>query len=782
LTALSFAAGYLPAAGQAVDAEAVAMDAFGDTYITGGFSGTVSIGGFSLTSAGNSDVYIAKLNPTGTIAWARRAGSANTADGDFGRGIAVDATGNVYVTGFITGTSTFGPNISVPSAGGRDVFVTKLDSSGNFLWAKTFGGPGTDLADSIAVGASGNVFVTGSFQQTANFGGVSLTSAGGDDVFVMKLDTNGNVIWAKRQGGAGVDSAFSVSLDGTGNVFTTGIFSGTATFGPTMLTSAGDTDIFVQKMDNNGNTLYAKRFGGTDHDDGVSLVADAAGNVAVTGDFVGTVTFGATTLTQSGTIPGSALAANAAFVTKLDPAGNVLWAKSFGTPNESSAGFGIAKDATGNLYTTGVFQGTVAFGGTNLTSVGLYDIYEAQLDSAGNVLNARSFGSTNNDQAFGIAVGGPNTSFTLVGTYGGPANVGTTALPSPLPGTRGAYVVQFTQAAAPPPFEPPSDFDGVHKTEPAVFRRSTSQWFVNNPTTGGHLFTTFGAPNLFDIPVAGDYLALGKTQAAVFRPSTSQWFVNNPATGGQLLGTFGAPNLFDIPVPADYQGVGKTQMAVFRPSTSQWFVNGATGGTLLATFGAPNLTDIPVPGDYDGVGHAELAVFRPSTSQWFILRPNGVGGQLMATFGAPNLFDIPVPGDYDGTGHMQMAVYRPSTSQLFVYRPTGGALVTTFGAPNLVDIPTQASAGYLKLAGRVGGLSIREVAPVSGFQTVVAPAPSASSSMSAAPAVPAAAGGKAISTGNRSQLVASQGGTTSSAKKDLWSSAIENLFGGAEQS
>ena len=167
----------------------------------------------------------------------------------------------------------------------------------------------------------------------------------------------------------------------------------------------------------------------------------------------------------------------------------------------------------------------------------------------------------------------------------------------------------------------PGDYDGVGKTEMAVFRPATAQWFAMNPVTNtGHLITglnnptgTFGGTKLFDVPVPGDYDGIGVTEMAVFRPSTSQWFVFNPVTGtgrqiavpGATGGGFGATNLFDVPVPGDYDGIGVTELAVFRPSTAQWFVfNPLTGkarqikdpNNPSGAFGSTNLVDLPASG------------------------------------------------------------------------------------------------------------------------------------------------------------------------------------------
>ncbi|MGE3820446.1 MAG: Calx-beta domain-containing protein [Isosphaeraceae bacterium] len=241
----------------------------------------------------------------------------------------------------------------------------------------------------------------------------------------------------------------------------------------------------------------------------------------------------------------------------------------------------------------------------------------------------------------------------------------------------------------------PVDFDPDARTDMTIFRPSTAQWFARG-AGAGRLIGSFGAANLFDIPVPGDYDGDGVSEMAVFRPSTAQWFVMG-STGGRLLGTFGATNLFDIPAPGDYDGDGRTDLAVFRPSTAQWFVRTSTGGRLLGTFGATNLFDIPAPGDYDGDGVTEMAVFRPSTAQWFAR--GAAGGRLLGSFGAPNLADIPVPGDYDGDGVTDLAVFRVSTAQWFARGPSGDRLVGSFGAANLSDVPAHAPIGSL---GRLG--------------------------------------------------------------------------------
>jgi len=190
------------------------------------------------------------------------------------RSVAVDSSGNVYTTGSFEGTVDFDPGAgtaNLTSNGSYDVFVSKLDSSGNYVWTKQFGGTEYSRGYSVAVDSSGNVYTTGDFQGTFDFdpgaGTANLTANDGTDVFVSKLDSSGNHLWAKSCGGGvggGVDNdiGYSVAVDSSGNVYTTGVFQHTVDFDPgagtTEFTSAGARDLFVSKLDSSGNYLWAK--------------------------------------------------------------------------------------------------------------------------------------------------------------------------------------------------------------------------------------------------------------------------------------------------------------------------------------------------------------------------------------------------------------------------------------------------------------------------------------------------------------------------------------------
>ena len=274
----------------------IAVDASGNSYVTGYFSGTATFGSTTLTSSGGADIFVAKLDSSGNWLWANNAGG--TSD-ECGNGIAVDASGNSYVTGYFDSNATFGYT-TLTSNGDYDIFIAKLDSSGNWLWAKNAGGSSNDSGNGIAVDASGNSYVTGYFDSNATFGYTTLTSNGDYDIFIAKLDSSGNWLWAKNAGGTYNDCGYGIAVDASGNSYVTGCFCRSATFGSTTLTSNGDYDIFIAKLDNCGNWLWANNAGGTSDDRGTSIAVDASRNSYVTGYFYDSATFGSTTLTSNG--------------------------------------------------------------------------------------------------------------------------------------------------------------------------------------------------------------------------------------------------------------------------------------------------------------------------------------------------------------------------------------------------------------------------------------------------------------------------------------------------
>jgi len=410
----------------------IAADASGNVYTTGIFNGTADFdpgtGTYTLTSAGSGDIFISKLDASGNFVWAKNMGG--TSD-DYGLSVAVDASGNVYTTGEFQGASDFDPGTgtyNLTSAGGTDIFVSKLDASGNFVWAKNMGGINQDKGRSIAVDASGNVHSTGHFQGTADFdpgtGTYNLISAGLDDIFISKLDASGNFVWAKSMGGASDDYGLSVAVDASGNVHGTGYFQGAADFDPGTgtysLTSSGGYDIFVSKLNASGNFVWAKNMGGNSSDFARSITLDGSGNVYTTGNFFGTADFDPGT----GTYNLVSFGMNDICISKLDASGNFVWAKNLGGTSDDY-GYSIAVDTPGNVYTTGYFRSTADFdpgtGSYTLTSVGGQDIFISNLDASGNFVWANNTGGSSDDWGYSIALAASCNIYTT-GTFQGTAD------------------------------------------------------------------------------------------------------------------------------------------------------------------------------------------------------------------------------------------------------------------------------------------------------------------------------------------------------------------------
>jgi hypothetical protein len=225
-----------------------------------------------------------------------------------GASIAVDITGNIYTIGMFEATVDFNPGpalYNITAIGDHDIFISKLDSAGNFVWAKSMGAVGSpglnllNIGNSIFVYSSSNVYTTGSFAGTTDFDPgpsvFNLTATNINDIFISKLDSAGNFVWAKSMGGLNFDEGKSIFVDVAGNIYTTGLFGKTADFdpGPSVfnLTAAGIWDVFITKLDSSGNLVWTKGMGSTLNDNGLSIIVDPFNNIYTTGFFQGTVDF-----------------------------------------------------------------------------------------------------------------------------------------------------------------------------------------------------------------------------------------------------------------------------------------------------------------------------------------------------------------------------------------------------------------------------------------------------------------------------------------------------------
>lgn len=344
------------------DGSGVAVDRDGNVFVGGDYaSANLVLGGTTLPSPINTDIFLVKYTPTGEVLWAKRAVGNGS---DFAGGIAVDDSGNCLITGhFFSSTIQFGDtNLSfTPTLENRsDLFLAKFSPAGDVLWAKAFGGSGSDAGTGVATDASGNIYLTGYFKNTISFGSNSLSTSSVDfNPFVAKLDSNGDVVWAKSAPG---DRSFAVKIavDRAGNCFVAGSFEGpSVSFGTNVLTRiSGSPNSFLVKYDSRGNVLWARGTGNIS----AEVAVDALGNAYVTGYFGGNITFGSFMLKSSGS--------SDAFVVKYNADGTVIWAKQIGGSN-SDSGWSIAVEKPDSVFVSGAFRSSqVWLGRTQITNPG----------------------------------------------------------------------------------------------------------------------------------------------------------------------------------------------------------------------------------------------------------------------------------------------------------------------------------------------------------------------------------------------------------------------------
>ena len=296
--------------------------------------------------------------------------------------------------------------------------ISTLAQAPDWGWARSAGGRSFDQGTGITTDIAGNVYITGTFtSDTITFGNITLRNSGDNDIFIVKYDPNGSVLWAQSAGGNLGDVSSSITTDAAGNAYLTGNFaSPTFAIGNINLTNAnlGHYDIFIAKYDPNGNVLWAKSIGGNSDSFGEGITTDVLGNVYLTGEsWSSTLTFGNIILTNT--------ELDAIFIVKYNTDGNVLWAKNAGGDN-NDYGYGIATDATGNIYLTGRFNGhSLTFENITLTNAHYadFDFFITKYNSAGNVLWAKSIGGSSSDRSSGIITDAAGNAY-LTGSFNSP--------------------------------------------------------------------------------------------------------------------------------------------------------------------------------------------------------------------------------------------------------------------------------------------------------------------------------------------------------------------------
>jgi hypothetical protein len=385
------------------------VDPAGNSYTTGYFTDNadfdITSGQQMATSNGFFDVFVQKTGPDGNLAWVKSFGSMSP---EYGTGITADAQGNVYVTGVFDTDTDFDPGTGthiLSSNGQQDIFLVKLDAAGNFSWAGNVGGGAYDESTSVGVDGAGNIYLSGYFNDTADFnpgpGTFEMTAAGMNDNFVAKFSASGELIWAKQYGSAEFEAALAMQVTAAGDQYITGFYNGTADFDPgagvfEMTASASSNTGFLLKLNNAGDFQLARSFAGTENVISYDIDLDASGNIYLAGNFAGTIDLdpgaGSTTFTS---------VQYNGFVVKLNTAADFVWGKTIASA-ESVIPYTVDVNTFGYVMTSGFIETNTDFDPDPvdvfelaLSSGNAMGAFISILDGNGDFVNALEFGGCN---------------------------------------------------------------------------------------------------------------------------------------------------------------------------------------------------------------------------------------------------------------------------------------------------------------------------------------------------------------------------------------------------
>ncbi|HEV2424911.1 MAG TPA: SBBP repeat-containing protein [Terriglobia bacterium] len=729
-------------------AAGIAVDSSGNAYVAGRTRSTnfpVTLGDFQHSLAGGLDGFVTKLNSTGSaLSYSTYLGG--TLD-DALNGIAIDSSGNAYVSGQTLSTDFPIMNAYQSASGGGsaaacgavvcgDAILAKLNPSGSALLYSTYlGGSGEDTGLGLAVDASGNAYMVGGTTSTdfpVTYNAPQSTYGGGSsacaivglacgDAFVVKVNTlasgAASLVSSTYFGGGGDDLAWGVALDSAGHIHVSGgtdsedfLVTGDAlqsaygggTASCTVNKFCGDA--FVLTLTNAGSAvMYSSYLGGSGDEFGTGLAVSSSGAAYLTGGTLST-NFPATTGAYNTSCSSCGSGASDAFVSVIGGT-NVLPLAEAPTLNVDFDGDGLADFAIWRPGTDTWWLDSGA--GIQSQIYGLSGDVPVAADFDGDGKSDIGLWRPSNGTWYYISSQTGSAAvpvqWGLPGDIPVPANYdgdgkadfavwrpsnGTWYYLSGATATRVQHTVQW---GLPGDVPVPGDYDGDGKADFAVWRPSTGTWYYVASSTGQRFSYQWGAPG--DIPVPGDYDGDGKTDFAVWRPSTGTWYIVKSSTGTTASQQWGISG--DIPVAGDYNGDGKNDYAVWRPSNGTWYFDYTSGGTSSRQWGEAG--DIPATylgsmirrdkhiANFDGDRKTDLAVWRPSNGTWYVISSmTGMGAHQQWGMSG----DVPAPGDYDGDSKTDYAVWRPSTGTWYViFSSTGTSASEQWGTNGDVAVP-----------------------------------------------------------------------------------------------
>jgi hypothetical protein len=384
-----------------------AIDPNGEVLVVSSVYGTVDFGAGAHTSTGG--IVLAKYSANGQeVRWSRQWTRQSTAE-FMPTGLVVNADGSAVVSGYFYGIVDFGGGVTMTGAGGYDMFLIKFSSAGNYQWSQRIGGTGSETPASLAKDGSGNLYLTGWIQGSVNLGGAALSSNGGSrDIFLAKYNSSGALVWQRNYGGTSTDQGVAVAVDTSGNPTISGFFQGSINFGDGTRTSVGLDDIFVASFFNDGVLVRSWREGGTGRDQGRAVGIDGGGNLVLAASFDGTATIAGQSLTSAG--------ASDIALARYNSSGVSQWARRYGGSYTDLVN-GLAVNAAGDIAITGTFISWISLSVDHFGGDGSVDVFIAKYTSSGAHRWSMTAGESWDDYGNGVAMDASSGEVVVTGSF-----------------------------------------------------------------------------------------------------------------------------------------------------------------------------------------------------------------------------------------------------------------------------------------------------------------------------------------------------------------------------
>ncbi len=428
----------------AVDGYKITADATGNTYVIGRFSKSIMLDSITLHGGDQENVYVAKYNRFHRVVWAQvyatvLGGAGNLVDV---YGLAIGPSGSVYIAGNYIGTVVLGGS-NHTSVAPTEIYLAKFSADGSWKWLKTCGqhGNGTfnqNAAYAICVDNAENCYITGTFNDSATFDTITISSPQPHEVYIAKYDSEGNALWARGGGGDfGQHTGLAVATDHEGNAYLSGVFFGNVTFGSDTLHAIdAEQKMFLCKYGADGSLKWSEKIGtGGYYGFAEDIAFDTDNNPYVAGYFRATIDFGSFQYTNNSS------AQYAALVMKFDPNGKIIWATKTDGPNQAAGAYGISVDKNNRCYIIGSISKTTSFGDTTFSLGAGKTAFVAQLDESGKFTWVKTVGGSGTSTGNGF-VKTSDGEFEVIGQFTG--SVSFDAMPIVSTGNSGVFIASLS--------------------------------------------------------------------------------------------------------------------------------------------------------------------------------------------------------------------------------------------------------------------------------------------------------------------------------------------------